>query len=155
MTDMARTADMLETSTRLQTTADVLKRLASGVTTQQLHPGERLVLAWATDFLADLDSQAFKHGTGGRMTVEAAEARPTFYRTLNLVIRDLGEHQISSRADVLTFLDQLHEFLRHEGSSPVNTDRVRLAARFLEEFAESLLTQLWREHSPRRTPSGL
>lgn len=154
MSDLLQSAKLFEVSARLQTASTYLLGVA-----EDKQPGDagQQALKWAGNFLSQVDwaSKVKPSGEGREgLAVQAASARPAFYRVLMRLLPVFEEHGINTSGAVSSFLSRVYKTLvaggtDRNGASP---EHLRLAATLLERLAQSVLSQLSDEGTPEKPP---
>lgn len=147
MEDLALTARLFETSSRLHLAAVWLQKRSQGIEPDEFG---REALKWAGKLLSEVDWSSRsrdRHGIGGGFALQATSVRPTFYSSLFRLAPELRKAGIRDNKDVLSFLNYLYESLvsaapprrRTRGHSP---EQLRLGAALLDEISRATLVQL-------------
>jgi len=154
MTDIVRTASLIEMSSKLQTASYCLKKLSAGAPPSER---EKKDLKWTANLLVQIDWQTKPSGKLGDevgMAVQAATTRPTFYESLLKVRPRFKSVGINSGEEVIVFLKQLYSTLSAGGSkSKLSEEKKILASEFLEVLSHSIISELNNNGLPRDNDS--
>lgn len=154
MTDLLEVSRLFEASSRIDSAANILRKLTQGESPNLL---ERETLVWAGNFLIQVDwtsGNSSAVGSVGNLTVQATAVRPTFYAALIGIERRLREAGLNEDKQIAGFLRKLYQFLVKGGITEKNkralpADKLQLAVVFLRELADGLLIQLTDNGAPK------
>lgn len=158
MEDLGLVAALFKTSSKLESAAAALERLACS-NKENVTSAEKQGLSWSGEFLSAMDwnAQRSSKPVAGSLALEATSVRPTFYSCLFRMapkLRDAGmndERQIRSfLSNLYTTLRSLGEERRHQRKS-LKADECQLGALLLHEMAESILVQINNNGLPQPT----
>ena len=153
MEDMALTARLFETSSKLRLASSWLKKIEEG--DDPNFEGSE-ALKWAGQFMCEVDWSSHQErgtGLGGRLSLQATTVRPTFYSSLFRLAPELRKAGIDSNKELLRFLNTLYANLRSgtpkKSRKKLTPEQIRLGAILLQEISRAILIQLNNNGLPR------
>jgi hypothetical protein len=154
MEDMALTARLFETSSRLRLASSWLERIAEG---GEPNTEGKDTLKWAGQFMCEVDWSSpttHKASVGGGFALQATTVRPTFYSSLFRLAPRLRKAGMEKEEDVLSFLSSLYHNLISSGApgkghKKLSPEYSKLGAILLQEISKSILVQLSNNGLPR------
>lgn len=141
MSSLLESADLFETSSRLESASGHIASLCEG---HSLDARGRQALRWAGELLMRVDwmsSDAWSSSKASPdMATRATAVRPQFFDALVLNRDDFAQAGLKSTKDVCTFLEKLYTFLNSGGETiELDMAQLSLAADFLHDIAQAVL----------------
>lgn len=147
MQDILETSRIFEASSKLQSTASLLVKIAEK---QDLSEGEANLLVWSGRFLSEVDwsfSDKTKEDTSGSFALQATAIRPTFYSSLISTASHFRNAGLKSEQQIANFLHKVYKLLLQGGvvaetESKLTKRELKLAHDFFSGMSRNLLIQL-------------
>jgi len=152
MSDLLRSAQIFEVSSKLRTASFWIAEMAAGKTPNE---SERETLRWVGGLLTQIDwSTEGANGAslGADLAVQATDTRPVFYTCLNHIKPKLEALNLDPKEAIPKFVSWLRDMLVQ--GKAIDTDlpneRYGVASGLLQLLANSLSVELGNNGLPRR-----
>jgi hypothetical protein len=159
MEDLGLVAALFKTSSKLESAASALERLACS-NKEKVSPEEKQWLSWSGEFLSAMDwnAQQSSKPVAGSLALQVTSVRPTFYSCLFRMAPQLKDAGMNDQKKLRSFLSKLYMTLRSLGKAgtgaqrkKLKADECQLGALLLHGMAESILVQINNNGLPQPT----